>query len=234
MTGLELLALGAVTAGSVAQAVTGFGFALVAAPALVAWLGPTPAVVAVCILGTLASVPPYVREARHTRWPMVAVWFVPTAIVTWLVGLVLGDLDAGMLAAVAGLAVLVAVGLLAAGRSAPRAAGVHGAVLAGAASGAMNVVGGVGGPPVALYAANAGWPTERTRATLLAFFALQNVVTVAVLGWVWPPWTTVVAMLLGTLLGVRAARVLPARTVRAAVLGTAAFGGMALVVGGLH
>jgi len=197
-------------------------------------MGPTPAVVTVCVLGTLASVPPYAREAQHTRWPMVAVWFVPATVVTWLVGLVLGGLDAGVLAAVAGVAVLVAVGLLAAGRSAPRAAGVHGAVLAGAVSGAMNVVGGVGGPPVALYAANAGWPTERTRATLLAFFALQNVATVAVLGWVSPPWTTVVAMLLGTVLGVRAARVLSASTVRNAVLGTAAFGGIALVVGGLH
>ena len=155
-------------------------------------------------------------------------------VVTWLVGLVLGDLDAGLLAAVAGLAVLVAVGLLAAGRSAPRATGVHGAVLAGAVSGAMNVVGGVGGPPVALYAANAGWSTARTRATLLAFFALQNVVTVAVLGWVSPPWTTVLAMLLGTVAGVWAARLLSAPVVRVAVLGTAAFGGVALVVGGLH
>lgn len=234
MSGLELLAVAAVVAGSVAQAITGFGFALVAAPALVAWMGPTPAVVTVCVLGTVASVPPYLREARHTHWPMVAVWFVPATVVTWLVGLVIGDLDAGLLAAVAGLAVLVAVGLLAAGRSAKRATGVHGAVLAGAVSGAMNVVGGVGGPPVALYAANAGWPTARTRATLLAFFALQNVVTVAVLGWVWPPWTTVVAMLLGTVAGVWAARLLSASVVRVAVLGTAAFGGVALVIGGLH
>lgn len=87
---------------------------------------------------------------------------------------------------------------------------------------------------MALAAANAGWTTPRTRGTLLAFFALQNVVTVAVLGWVWPPWTTVVAMLLGTLVGVWAARLLSARVVRVAVLGTAAFAGIALVVGGLH
>jgi uncharacterized membrane protein YfcA len=233
VSGLELLAVVAVVAGSLAQAVTGFGFALVAAPALVAWLGPTPAVVTVCVLGTLASLPPYLREARHTRWPAVVVWFVPATAATWLVGRALGGVDTGLLAAGAGAAVLVAVALLAAGRSAPRAAGFHGAVLAGAVSGAMNVAGGVGGPPVALYAANAGWSTPRTRATLLAFFALQNVVTVAVLGWVNPPWTTLVGMVAGTAVGVWAARRLPASAVRVAVLATAGIGGAALVVGGL-
>ena len=111
-------------------------------------------------------------------------------------------MDARLLSALSGVAVIVAVALLARGRTSVRLAGRRGAVLAGAASGAMNLIGGVGGPPVALYAANAGWPIERVRPTLMAFFAVQNAVTVAVIGWVWPSAALVVALVIGSVLGV--------------------------------
>ncbi len=229
MTGLEWVAALGVLAGAAAQAVTGFGFALVAAPALVAVLGPAQGVSVVCILGVLASVLPYAREARHTDWRAVALWWVPTLAVSLLLGAALAGADAALLAALSGVAVLAAVALLAAGRTSVRLAGRRGALLAGAVSGAMNLVGGVGGPPVALYAANAGWPVERVRPTLMAFFAVQNAVTVAVLGWFWPDAALVAALAIGSVLGVAVARRLDAAAVRVAVLVVAAAGGLALL-----
>ena len=231
MTGLEGLAALGVAAGATAQAVTGFGFALVAAPALVAALGPTQGVSVVCILGVLASLLPYAREARHTDWRAVALWWAPTLAVTLLLGAALAGLDARLLSALSGAAVILAVVLLARGRTSVRLAGRRGAVLAGAVSGAMNLVGGVGGPPVALYASNAGWPIERVRPTLMAFFAVQNVVTVAVIGWVWPGPALVVALVIGSVLGVAVASRLDAAAVRIAVLAVAAAGGAALIAG---
>lgn len=237
MTGLEWLAALGVAAGATAQAVTGFGFALVAAPALVAALGPTQGVSVVCVLGVLASVLPYAREARHTDWRAVALWWVPTLVISLLLGAALAGVDARLLSALSGVAVIVAVALLARGRTSVRLAGRRGAVLAGAVSGAMNLIGGVGGPPVALYAANAGWPIERVRPTLLAFFAVQNAVTVAVIGWVWPSAALVVALVvalvIGSVLGVALASRLDAAAVRTAVLGVAAAGGAALIAGAL-
>ena len=61
-----------------------------------------------------------------------------------------------------------------------------GAIGTGISSAVLNVIGGVGGPPVGLYAANAGWEPRATRATLQAIFLVQGVVTVVVVGLVMP------------------------------------------------
>ena len=67
-----------------------------------------------------------------------------------------------------------------------------GAVGTGITSAALNVIGGVGGPPVGLYAANAGWDPPESRASLQAFFLVQGIATVAVVGLTWPdPWMVV-------------------------------------------
>ena len=63
------LVLAAVAAGALAQAVTGMGFSLVAAPALVLALGPERGVPAVLLLAVLASLVPLTRDWRHVRVP---------------------------------------------------------------------------------------------------------------------------------------------------------------------
>src|SRR5262249_61569392 len=80
-----------------------------------------------------------------------------------------GD-NARALSVVNGLLVLFAVGLLASGLRITRLVGPSGAVVAGAVSGAMNVIGGVGGPAGARYALNAGWAHQRRRSNLAASF----------------------------------------------------------------
>ncbi|MGB7818234.1 MAG: hypothetical protein WBL35_05780, partial [Ornithinibacter sp.] len=115
----------------------------------------------------------------------------------------------------------------------PRLAGLPGTAATGFSSATLNVVGGVGGPPIGLYAANADWAPHHTRATLQTFFLAQNVVTVAVVGLVMPGWKEVAALAVGTAAGMLLAPRLPARVARAGVLGVSVVGGVALIAGSL-
>jgi hypothetical protein len=46
----------------------------------------------------------------------------------------------------------------------------------------MNVIAGISGPPVVLFALNARWPRERVRPTMQVFFLGLNAMTLASLG----------------------------------------------------
>ena len=67
MDPMEALALAGVAVGGLAQSVTGLGFALVAAPGLIALLGPSEGVAVVVLLGTLASIIPLLGQWRDAR-----------------------------------------------------------------------------------------------------------------------------------------------------------------------
>lgn len=231
MTGLEYLALAGVAGGACAQAITGLGFALVSGPVLIALLGPRDGVVVVCVLATVASVPPLVREWRATRWRDAARLLLPVVVATPLVAWWLGGASTRLLAAVAGAGTLLAVALLARGLRWARGDGAAGAVGAGVTSSVLNVVGGVGGPPIALFADNAGWSVPQTRSTLQVVFVPQNAVTVAAVGWATPPWPLLAATIGGLLLGSLIARRTPHELARRGVLVVAAAGGVALLAG---
>ena len=67
MEPLFVVAVAGVALGGLAQSVTGLGFALVAAPALIALLGPSQGVAVVVLLGALASVLPLIGHWRRVR-----------------------------------------------------------------------------------------------------------------------------------------------------------------------
>src|SRR5690606_15775726 len=77
-----LVAFVVVLLAAATQAMTGFGFALVAVPLLSLALDPRTAVVGVGIAGLILTVTVAVQERRYARWPVV--------------GLLLGALVAGM------------------------------------------------------------------------------------------------------------------------------------------
>lgn len=233
MDPLLLLAVAGVAAGGLAQSVTGLGFALVAAPGLIALLGPSRGVAVVVLLGTLASVIPLCGQWRDVLVRDGLTLLVPTLLATPVVGALVAGADTTTVAVAAGVAVLLGVALLWRGLRWPRLHSVPGAVAAGLASATLNVVGGVGGPPVALYAANAGWGPTQTRATLQAFFLVQGVVTVAVVGLVLPDPAMVLALAAGAGAGMWLAPRIPPERARHAVLAVAAFGGVGLIVGNL-
>lgn len=231
MDPLVVVAVAGVGAGALAQSVTGLGFSLVAAPGLIALLGPRDGVAVVVLLGTLASVIPLARQWRDVLVRDGLTLLIPTLVATPIVGLIVAGADTSILAIAAGIGVLAGVVALWRGLTWARLHSVPGAVGAGIASATLNVVGGVGGPPVALYAANAGWDPRRARATLQAFFLVQGVVTVAVVGVVLPRPAMLAALVTGALLGTWLAPRIPHEAARHAVLVVAGLGGIGLILG---
>ncbi len=226
--------LAAVALGGLAQVVSGMGFALIAAPALIATLGPRDGVSTVLFLAVIASLAPLLRGGwRHARLGDAGLLFLPVLVVTPLVALAVEGADAGLLSIAGGVATLAGVTLLAAGIRSEWLRRPGGAFAAGAASAAMNVVGGVGGPPVGLYAANAGWGPQTLRGTLQAFLLAQGILTLAVIGVVLPALDLLAGLVAGIAAGLALAPRLPAEATRAAVLTVSALGGLALIAGSL-
>lgn len=230
-TTLLAIALVAVFAGAVAQAVTGMGFSLVAAPALIAVLGPREGVATVVLLAAMSSVVPLARGYRHVRAKETATLLLPTLAATPVIAALLAGADTSLVAVLAGLAVIAGVIALAVGVRYRRLQTRRAAVGTGVASAALNVVGGVGGPPIGLFVANSGWDAGETRASLQAFLLVQNTVTALVLGIVVPSASLVVALVLGTLVGTWMAEKVPTATARMGVLGVSGVGGLMLVLG---
>ncbi|BAJ33259.1 MULTISPECIES: TSUP family transporter [Kitasatospora] len=230
MTGaLGALAVGAVGLGAFAQATTGMGFSLVAAPALIAALGPHRGVPAVLLLAVLASLLPLSRDWRHARRRDTGRLLLPALLGAPLAGWLLGRLDTRILAVAAGCGVLAGCALLASGLRSAFLCRPAGAWVSGLGSAGLNVIGGVGGPPIGLYAANAGWAPREARATLHAFFLVQNTATAAVLGVTLPSWPTLAALAAGAAAGMALSpRLSPAAT-RTGVLAVSCAGALALI-----
>jgi hypothetical protein len=94
----------------------------------------------------------------------------------------------------------------------------------------MNVLAGIGGPPVAMYAVNAEWPVDAVRPTLQAFFLGLNAVAIPFVGLpsLSPlPW---VALGVGWVAGLLLVRRLPATVVRPAILLIAGVGGVIAIL----
>jgi uncharacterized membrane protein YfcA len=130
--------------------------------------------------------------------------------------------------------VLAVSAVLATGLRAPRLRGRAGAVVAGATSGALNLVAGVSGPTVAMYAVNAGWDPAVFRATGQCYFLILNAASVSALGPVWPPaalWPAIaVALGAGIVLGRYVADRLSGETVRLSILALSAVAGAVAVL----
>ena len=227
---LPVLVAVALVAGAFAQSLTGLGFSLIAAPAMLAMFGPHDGVAIIVVLAAIASLLPLAHQWRHVGVRDAVGLLIPTLIATPVVVAALAGVDASVVAVGAGIAVMIGVLFLARGVVWPGLRGLGGGIAAGVASAVLNVVGGVGGPPVGMYASNAGWTPEHSRATLQFFFLIQNVVTALVIGYVQPPWWMVVALVVGTAAGVAVAGRVPARAARLAVLVVAGLGGLGLVV----
>ncbi|MFC7495785.1 MULTISPECIES: sulfite exporter TauE/SafE family protein [unclassified Nocardioides] len=160
-----------------AQAVTGFGFALVAVPLLALVVGPVDAVVATTLAGLVLTTWSARAERRY-----VAVGPATRMLVGGVLGLPLGlvaldrlDADALHVLIAVTVGVLAVVRML--GLSAP--AGPRAQWAAGGASGALLASTGMNGPPLVLVLDGSGLSPRRLRATLQAVFWSQDLVAVA-------------------------------------------------------
>ncbi|MFJ8360342.1 TSUP family transporter [Streptomyces sp. NPDC093984] len=226
----DVLLAGIVLLGGCVQWLTGMGFALVAVPALVLLLGPAEGVVlANCAAGAV-SVVGVAEGWRRVRAPVMVPLCVAAVITvpagTW----VARQLPEPLLLASMGALVTVAVTLVVRGLRVPALRGGRGAVVAGGLGGFMNSAAGVGGPPVSLYALNAGWSVREFVPNAQFYGVVVNAVSVASNG---PPRLTapvwalaVLALAAGALIGRALAGRVPERRARALVLLLALAGGV--------
>lgn len=228
-TTLQVLVLVAVAVGAFAQGATGMGFSLVAAPVLIAAQGQVSGVATVLVLAACSSVVPLAREWRHAQARPAAGLLAVTLIATPLVAWALHGVSHRTLAVAGGLGVVLGVILLASGLRSARLRRPEGVLATGVGSAVLNVVGGVGGPPVGLWVANAEWSPAQTRATLHGFLIVQNLVTAVVVGLVLPDWRHLLALVVGSAAGMALAPHLSVTAARSGILAVSAVGGIALL-----
>ena len=226
----ELVIVLSVVAGAIAQAITGLGFALVCAPFFITTLGPREGVRLVVLLSAILNAAVVARDHEGLDWRAGALLLAPAAAVTPLAVIATADVDADVLAAVAGATIVLAAAVLAVGVQLDRAGGRAGAVVAGSISAVLNVIAGVSGPPVALYALNAGWPQRSLRSTLQVYFLGVNLVALVSLGL--PSLTPLpfAALALGLVVGALVAGRVPDGVARSGTLVIAAAGGLATLI----
>jgi uncharacterized membrane protein YfcA len=170
-------------------AISGFGFAVLAAPLFLLFLDPARAIQLVIIISTVLSI-----VVLRGLLPAIAPWLLLRLALASLVGLPLGLVAfryadpilvrAAAGAMIFGFAILMAVSR----RKSRQPGGKHWTAFAmspgldlaaGAVSGVAGALVGQPGPPVLIYLLLAGAAARTVRATLLAFFALSYGVTLA-------------------------------------------------------
>ncbi|MBT2416986.1 sulfite exporter TauE/SafE family protein [Streptomyces sp. ISL-22] len=233
----DILLAGVVLLGSSVQWLTGMGFALVAVPALVLLLGPTQGVVlANCAAGAISVVGlagGWRRVRMGAMVPLCAAAACTVPAGTWLTR----QLPEPVLLLTMGGLVTLAVLLIMRGARVPALRGAKGAVAAGAVGGFMNSAAGVGGPPVSLYAVNAGWTVREFVPNAMFYGVVVNAFSVAsngVPGLSGAQWVLVVAAMgAGGLIGRGLASRIPEGRARLLVLLLALTGGVTAVGKGL-
>lgn len=183
---VELVAVmvgAAILLGSATQRLTGMGFALVSAPALVVMVGATNGVSLLQVLGFIVSLTVLVSTFRDVAWRKAVALAVPAAIGIlpgwWVARTIPGPI---LLITIGCLVVLAIVAMLADERFRVFR-GLPGLFGAGFLSGFMNVIAGVGGPTIALYKLSTNWDQREFLATVQVYFMSINVGAVLALGW---------------------------------------------------
>jgi uncharacterized membrane protein YfcA len=171
---LVLVGVLAFLLAAIAQAVTGFGSALVSVPLLAVVVGPVDAVVAATLAGLLLTAGAWRREREYADRPRVRLFAVTGLIGMPLGLLLLAVLPERTLTLFIASTVLLLVVLLAAGARLPTAGPAQ--ATAGLVSGALLTSTGMNGPPLVI--ALHDLEPRRFRGTLQATFCLQDAAAV--------------------------------------------------------
>jgi uncharacterized membrane protein YfcA len=164
--------------------VAGFGMALLLSPVLAVVYDPVTAVLTVTTFGVFNAVIALYGDTlmrprpRPYRTELLRLW-TGAAIVTVPAALLLSRLPQRVVTGALSVFVLVSVIAIHRGLRPSMVRTRAAAVGAGALSQFANVLSGVGGPPIILYALASDWEPFRTRTTQQVYFIPVNVITVA-------------------------------------------------------
>ncbi|WP_293698671.1 sulfite exporter TauE/SafE family protein [uncultured Agrococcus sp.] len=161
------------------QRVTGVGFALVATPLLVLFLGPHDGVRVVVLLGVVASAVMSISMYRHIEWRRVPLLVAPAIVVSPLAALLTWSAQQNVLLLIVGATAIFSL----AASWIPGFSGVWkgrtGGVLAGGTAGFLHLISGLSGPPIIAYAASQRWERARFIATVQIVFIAYHLLTLA-------------------------------------------------------
>ena len=164
------LVLGAVVIGAGMQRITGMGFALVAAPFLVLFLGPVEGVVLVNVCGAVTAGAIIFRVVRDIDWKQylalaasALLGIVPAAVLVRFLPPAVLEISIGVMLAI-GLTVLLVM------KSTVLPRRRRYLFTAGGLSGFMNTAAGVGGPAVSMYSIATRWQHKSFAATMQPYF----------------------------------------------------------------
>lgn len=197
-------------------------------------LGPREGVRTALVLSTVLNLALLARTHRAVLGREGALLAVPAVATTPFLAWASRRIDGQVLTLVAGALTVLSAAALLGGLRWARARSPLAGIAAGTASAAMNVIGSIGGPALALYSVNAGWPQERARPTLQVVFLVSNLVAIASLGLPRVDGTWIglaVALAVGWAAGLALSRRVPERAARVATLGVAAAGGLVAMAG---
>lgn len=222
---LAAAVLALVLFASFAKTVTGFGFALIAVPALANLIDVRDAVVLAGLLSLANSVQMARRTWRDMPWRSVAVLFAATlagmpaglAVLHW------AEPDA-LRAGVGAVSLLLAAVVV---RGAPLRGGVGGEIATGLVTGLLTTSTSMNGPPIVLYLQGRRLGPAEFRGALAGFFTATGVVSAAAFAATGAISRTALvycaaglpAVWVGGLVGERLARRLPPLAFRRVVLG---------------
>jgi uncharacterized protein len=228
---------GVVSLAAAAQAVSGFGFALIGTPLVAVLAGPKEAVVGLTMIGVLLVAQLSARGRGHVDRPTVGVVTV-SAIVGMPLGLlVLVRADDRVLTVVIAIAVIAFSLLLWRGARVP--AGRATDATAGFIAGILSTSTGTSGPPIVIALSAKGLEPAVFRATISAIFLVQGSVALVLfaLGEQVTRDALSVALaglpgvLVGSIVGERGFRRLDTPTFRRVVLGMLFLSGLVALFG---
>ena len=163
------------------MSITGFGFALIAAPLLLLFLDLKTVIVFNVFLGAIICLPilwqsrRYVRLGRMTPLVIGSIFGLPVGMY------ILAQVAAPVLKLLIAALVIIFAVLLVLGYSHRFKKERLGSVIAGFISGMLVTSTGLAGPPVVLFLLNQGWEKDTFRASLAAYFLFVSLMALITL-----------------------------------------------------
>jgi uncharacterized membrane protein YfcA len=182
LTSQLIYAAAAVFAAGMVRGFSGFGAGMVMVPVLAALYGPTVAVPVGLMLDLILAMPLLPNALRHVERGRIGLLTVAAAIGIPLGVWVLLHLQAQALRIGMSAVVFSAVLLLATGWRHKGKAHAGGTFVTGLLSGALNGAVGMGGPPVVFYFLSGPDAVAKVRASMIVFFTLLDIGSLAMLG----------------------------------------------------
>lgn len=167
-----------ILASSFAQAVSGFGFAMIAIPLLIPVVGAKSAVVIVTVLSGVLTLGASLGDRAHVQWRPVGILSVAALCGIPVGVLILVLVDPALLTIGIGAVVIIAT-LLVGRHMSPRRHGTGILAGAGFTSGVLLSSTGINGPPVVMAFQSSGVAPRQFRSNLQAAFLIQDALACA-------------------------------------------------------